>query len=38
VREISSDIGVDPPPIYRVVRKLQADGLIKKEGTALTLA
>lgn len=38
VPEISSDIGVDPPPIYRVVRKLQADGLIKKEGKALRLA
>jgi hypothetical protein len=38
VREISADIGVDPPPIYRVVRKLQAEGLVKKDGRALALA
>jgi DNA invertase Pin-like site-specific DNA recombinase len=35
VSEISKELGVDPPPLYRVVRKLQADGVIKKEGTAL---
>jgi ribosome-binding protein aMBF1 (putative translation factor) len=36
--EIAADIGVDPPPIYRVVRRLQADGVIKKDGKALQLA
>lgn len=38
VPDISKELGVDPPPLYRVVRKLQADGVIKKEGTALRLA
>jgi ribosomal protein S25 len=38
VSEISKDIGVDPPPLYRVVRKLQAEGVVKKEGAALRLA
>lgn len=38
VSELSQDIGVAPPPLYRVVRKLQAEGVVKKEGTALRLA
>jgi hypothetical protein len=38
VPEISADIGVSPPPMYRVIRKLQADGLVKKEGKGLKLA
>ena len=38
VLDVSKDIGVDPPPIYRVVRKLQAEGLVKKEGTSLHMA
>jgi len=37
VPEISDTLGVDPPPLYRVVRKLQADGLISKEGKSLQL-
>jgi hypothetical protein len=35
VSEISKELGVDPPPLYRVVRKLQAEGIVKKEGAAL---
>jgi DNA-binding MarR family transcriptional regulator len=38
VSEISTELGVDPPPLYRVVRKLQSDGLIDKDGPALRLA
>jgi len=38
VPEISAEIGVTPPPIYRVVRKLLADGAVKKDGKALQLA
>jgi len=38
VPEISTEIGVDPPPIYRVVRKLQAEGAVTKDGKALKLA
>jgi hypothetical protein len=38
VRDVSREIGVDPPPIYRVVRKLLAEGVITKEGTSLRLA
>jgi transposase-like protein len=38
VRDVSKELGVDPPPIYRVVRKLQAEGVITKEGTSLRLA
>jgi hypothetical protein len=38
VSEISGEIGVEPPPIYRVIRRLQADGVVKKEGKELRLA
>jgi Winged helix-turn-helix DNA-binding len=38
VPEIGKELGVDPPPLYRVVRKLQAEGLIEKEGSALRRA
>jgi hypothetical protein len=38
VPEIAGEIGVDPPPIYRVIRKLQAEGVVKKEGKSLALA
>ena len=38
VPDISKELGVDPPPLYRVVRKLQSDGVVKKEGRALRLA
>ena len=38
VRELADEIGVEAPPIYRVIRKLQSEGLVTKEGTALRLA
>jgi DNA invertase Pin-like site-specific DNA recombinase len=38
VTEISRELGVEPPPVYRVVRKLQADGVVKKEGKGLRSA
>jgi hypothetical protein len=38
VREMSEEMGVDAPQLYRVVRKLQSEGRIKKEGTSLTPA
>jgi hypothetical protein len=37
VPEISRELGVDPPPLYRVVRKLVAEGTVKKEGKSLQL-
>jgi hypothetical protein len=37
VPEIGRELGVEPPPLYRVVRKLQADGVVKKNGMALQL-
>jgi predicted HTH transcriptional regulator len=38
VPDISATMGVDAPSLYRVVRKLVADGTVKKEGKQLTLA
>lgn len=38
VTDISRELSVEPPPLYRVVRKLQEQGLIKKEGKQLELA
>jgi hypothetical protein len=38
VPEISRELGVDPPPLYRVVRKLLADGVVNKEGKSLQMA
>ena len=38
VPEIAKDIGVDPPPLYRVVRKLQSEGVIVKDGKELRRA
>jgi Winged helix-turn-helix DNA-binding len=38
VREMSEEMGVDAPQIYRVVRKLQSEGRIKKEGARLSPA
>lgn len=38
VSEISRELGVDPPPIYRVVRRLRTDGLIDKAGKNLHIA
>ena len=35
VPEISRELGVDPPPVYRVVRKLEADGVVRKDGRGL---
>jgi DNA-binding Lrp family transcriptional regulator len=37
VSELSSELGVAPPPLYRVVRKLLADSIVIKEGTSLRL-
>jgi hypothetical protein len=37
VPDIARDLGVDPPPLYRVVRKLQEEGVIVKEGKSLRL-
>ena len=38
VPDISGELGVDAPPLYRVVRKLQSEGLITKQGKELRLA
>jgi hypothetical protein len=38
VPDLSGVLGVDPPPLYRVVRKLQADGIVTKNGKELRLA
>jgi transposase-like protein len=38
VSEMSRELGVDAPQLYRVVRKLQAERLIKKQGLNLTPA
>jgi predicted transcriptional regulator len=38
VPEIAKELGVDPTGLYRVVRTLQSDGQIKKEGKSLTPA
>jgi len=35
VPELSDVLGVDAPSLYRVVRKLQSDGIIAKDGKAL---
>jgi hypothetical protein len=37
VPDMSRQMGVDPPPLYRVVRKLQADGVVIKEGKGLRI-
>jgi hypothetical protein len=37
VPDLSGVLGVDPPPLYRVVRKLQADGIVTKNGKELRL-
>lgn len=37
VPQISAELGVDPPPLYRVVRKLSANGVIRKDGKGLEL-
>ena len=35
VSELSEALGVDAPPLYRVVRKLISDGAITKDGQQL---
>jgi DNA-binding MarR family transcriptional regulator len=35
VSEIAKETGVDAPSLYRVVRRLQAEGTINKEGREL---
>jgi DNA primase len=37
VPDLSRELGVDPPPLYRAVRKLQSDAVVRKEGKSLTL-
>src|SRR4051812_12065881 len=36
VREAGKAMKVDPTSLYRIVRRLEADGVVKKDGTALT--
>ena len=38
VSELSAALHVDPPPLYRVVRRLQAEGVVNKVGKHLHLA
>jgi hypothetical protein len=35
VPDISQELGLEPPPVYRVIRKLQAAGVVVKEGKNL---
>jgi hypothetical protein len=37
VPDMSKEMGVDAPPLYRVVRKLVSDKVVKKDGKGLTL-
>jgi ribosomal protein S25 len=37
VPDISRRLGVDAPPVYRIIRKLQAEGVVDKEGKSLRL-
>jgi MarR family len=38
VREIGTQLGVDPTSLYRIVRALEKDGTIQKQGPELKLA
>jgi hypothetical protein len=38
VPDLSRELAVEPPPLYRTVRKLQSEGVIKKDGKSLKLA
>ena len=38
VPDMAKEIGVAPPPLYRVVRKLLQEGVVVKEGKSLRLA
>ena len=33
VPDVSQEHGLEPPPVYRVIRKLQASGIVIKEGS-----
>jgi Homeodomain-like domain len=35
VREIGTELGVDPTSLYRIVHRLEADGAVKKRGREL---
>ena len=35
VREIGSELGVDPTSLYRIVHRLEADGALRKRGREL---
>ena len=35
VREAGSELGVDPPSLYRIVRRLERDGALEKRGREL---
>ena len=37
VPELSEKLGVDAPSLYRVVRKLQSDGTVSKDGKNLRI-
>jgi DNA-binding IclR family transcriptional regulator len=37
VPDLSRAIGVEPPSVYRIVRRLQQEGAITKEGKSLAL-
>jgi hypothetical protein len=38
VPDISAQLGIDAPSLYRVVRKLQSEGAVRKDGKQLALA
>ena len=38
VPDVSQELGLEPPPVYRVIRKLQASGIVIKEGRSLRLS
>jgi DNA-binding Lrp family transcriptional regulator len=35
VRELGEQLGVDPTSLYRVIHRLESDGLVKKAGRGL---
>lgn len=35
VKDLGAELGVDPTSLYRVVKRLQSDGQLKKDGTGL---
>jgi DNA-binding MarR family transcriptional regulator len=35
VREIAADLGVDPTSLYRIVHRLERDGVLEKRGRQL---